>query len=116
MLIQLLTSKYPGMRLWLSQRLTALLMTFYIVLFVIRLIVTRPTGFEAWQDFVSPIWFRAMTLLFFVCLFAHAWLGVSDVLKDYIFNKKIRAYLQIVVDTLLAIYLAWISIILWNIN
>ena len=115
MLIQLLTNKYPGMRIWLSQRLTALVMTFYIVLMVIMLLIMRPVDFSAWHDFVSPIWFRLLTLLFFMCLFMHAWLGVADVLKDYVFNKTLRGYMQIAVDILLLVYLAWVSVILWNV-
>ncbi len=115
MLIQLLTNKYPGMRLWLSQRLSAVMMASYIALLAILLIIQRPTGFEAWHAFVSPIWFKLISLVFFISLFIHAWLGVSDVFKDYIFNKTLRAYLQIIVDILLVIYLVWVSFILWNI-
>ena len=115
MLIQLLTNKYPGMRLWLSQRLTALVMAFYIILLVVMLLIMQPAGFTAWQDFVSPIWFRLLTLIFLMCLFMHAWLGVADVLKDYVFNKTLRGYMQIAVDILLLVYLAWVSIILWNV-
>lgn len=103
------------MRLWLSQRLSAIIMATYIVLLIALLIIQRPIGFEAWHAFVSPVWFKFITFLFFISLFIHAWLGVSDVFKDYIFNKKLRAYLQIIVDVLLVIYLIWVSIILWNI-
>lgn len=115
MLIQLLTNKYPGMRLWLSQRLSALVMAFYIVALLILLLIVQPSGFAGWHDFVAPIWFRAATLIFFMCLFMHAWLGVADVLKDYVFNKTLRGYMQIVVDILLLVYMVWVSIILWNV-
>jgi succinate dehydrogenase / fumarate reductase membrane anchor subunit len=115
MLIQLLTNKYPGMRIWLSQRLTALVMAFYIVLLIVLLVITQPAGFSAWHDFVAPIWFRIATLIFFMCLFMHAWLGVADVLKDYVFNKTLRAYMQIGVDIALVAYLFWLMFILWNV-
>jgi succinate dehydrogenase / fumarate reductase membrane anchor subunit len=122
MLIQLLTHKYPGMRLWLSQRLTALVMAIYIVSLVILLLVVQPFGnatwqenYAAWYEFSSAVWFRLATLLFFMCLFMHAWLGVSDVLKDYVFNKVLRAYLQMAVDIVLLVYLFWLVYILWNI-
>jgi succinate dehydrogenase / fumarate reductase, membrane anchor subunit len=115
MLIQLLTNKYPGMRLWLSQRLTAVVMTIYIVLLLVTVLITQPVGYAAWHAFVSPIWFRLATLLFFMCLFMHAWLGVADVLKDYVFNKALRAYLQLAVDVVLVLYLFWIIYILWNV-
>ena len=103
------------MRLWLSQRLTALAMAFYIVLLVIMLLIMQPAGFAAWHDFLSPIWFRIATYTFFMCLFMHAWLGVADVLKDYVFNKTLRAYMQILVDIALIAYLFWLTFILWNV-
>lgn len=115
MLIQLLTNKYPGMRIWLSQRLTALVMAVYIVLLVILLAIVQPAGYAAWHAFIAPIWFRIATLIFFMCLFMHAWLGVADVLKDYVFNKTLRAYMQIAVDALLIAYLFWLTFILWNV-
>lgn len=115
MLLQLLTRKYPGMRLWLSQRLTALFMAFYLVSLVIALLIIQPSGFAGWHAFFVPVWFRLVTFVFFVCLFIHAWLGVADVLKDYIFNKTLRGYLQIMVDILLFAYLIWAAIILWNV-
>ena len=122
MFIQLLTHKYPGMRLWLSQRLTAVIMAIYIVFLLILLLIMQPFGHATWQEnyaawhaFVSPVWFRLTTLLFFMCLFMHAWLGVADVLKDYVFNKVLRAYLQMAVDIVLVLYLFWITYILWNV-
>ena len=115
MILQLLTNKYPGMRLWLSQRLTALVMAFYIVLLIIMLLIVQPAGFDAWHNFVTPIWFRITTLLFFMCLFMHAWLGIADVLKDYVYNKTLRAYMQIAVDIALVAYLFWLIFILWNV-
>lgn len=115
MLIQLLTRQYPGMRLWLSQRLTALFMAFYILFLLSLLAIIQPSGHAAWHAFIAPIWFRVATLVFFMCLFMHAWLGVADVLKDYVFNKTLRAYMQMGVDFLLVIYLVWASIILWNV-
>ena len=113
MILQLLSNKYPGMRLWLSQRLSALIMAGYTVLFLLLLVIFQPAGFSAWHAFVSPIWFKAATLVFFICLFFHAWIGVSDVFKDYVFNTTLRAYMQIFVDILLLIYLFWLGYILW---
>ncbi len=122
MLIQLLTHQYPGMRLWLSQRLTAVVMAIYILLLVVLLLIVQPFGHTTWQqnyaawiEFVSPVWFRLATLLFSMSLFMHAWLGVADVLKDYVFNKVLRGYMQLAVDIALVLYLFWLVYILWNV-
>jgi len=114
MLIELLTKKYPGMRQWLTQRLTAVVMAVYIVVLLLLLVFKQPANYQSWIDFVSPWWWRLATLLFFVSLCMHAWLGVRDVLKDYVFNQTLRGYMQIVVDVLLIIYAVWMSVILWN--
>ena len=79
MLIELLTDKYPGMRFWLTQRLTALVMAAYLVLVLLLLVIVQPARFEAWHALVSPIWFRLATILFFASLCMHAWLGVRGV-------------------------------------
>lgn len=113
MLIQLLSKKYPGMRLWLTQRLTALVMVFYIILLLIIWLVKQPSDYVSWLNFVTPIWFRFATLLFFMSLFCHAWLGVQDVLKDYVFNLKLRAVLRHLVLLALWVYFLWLIFILW---
>ncbi len=116
MLIELLTKKYPGMRLWLAQRLSAVVMAVYLVIFALLILLKQPAGYEGWLELMSPWWWRLFTLLFFISLVMHAWLGVRDVFKDYIFNLKLRAVLQILVDVLLIVYLFWSGVILWGIQ
>ncbi len=116
MLIELLTKKYPGMRLWLAQRISAVIMAIYVVLFAVLLAILQPATYEGWVGFMTPWWWRMLTLLFFISLYMHAWLGVRDVLKDYIFNLQLRAVMQALVDVLLIGCLCWICIILWSIK
>ena len=113
MLIELLTDKYPGMRLWLSQRLSALVMAVYIVCLIVVLLIIQPNSFIEWHTVASNIVFKVTTFLFFVCLSFHAWLGVRDVMRDYVFNVNLRNKLQVLVDILLLGYLAWAGFILW---
>lgn len=116
MLIELLTKKYPGMRLWLAQRLSATVMAFYIMIFALILLIKQPSGYVEWMEIMSPWWWRIFSLLFLTSLVMHAWLGVRDVFKDYIANLKLRAFMQIVVDMLLVFYLGWSVFILWGIQ
>jgi len=114
MIVELLTSRYPGMRLWLSQRLTAVMMASYLLIVVVVLLLLRPDDYIAWHDFAGHWLFQISTTIFFLCLLIHAWLGVRDVLRDYVFNLSMRAFLQIVVDLLLAAYLICFLTILWQ--
>jgi succinate dehydrogenase / fumarate reductase, membrane anchor subunit len=115
MLIDLLTKKYPGMRQWLSQRLSAVYLAVYSVLFLILLLIEKPSSFDAWVLFFTPYWWRALSVLFFVSLTMHAWLGVSNVFKDYIFNQTLRSYLQLLAEIMLIVELIWAILIFWRI-
>jgi succinate dehydrogenase / fumarate reductase, membrane anchor subunit len=115
MLIELLTKKYPGMRQWLTQRLTAVVMAFCIVCLIIYMVALQPNNYADWLAAISPWWMRLATFLFFICLCMHAWLGVRDVFKDYVFNQTLRGYMQAAVDILLAVYVGWMGVILLSI-
>lgn len=116
MLFELLTSKYPGMRQWLMQRLSATLMAVYVILLVTRASWLAPNHYADWYAFFAPLWWRLATLLFFGLMLLHAWIGVRDVLRDYVFNLSMRAVMQVLVDAALLGNLAWICFILWDIN
>lgn len=113
MLFELLTRNYPGMRWWLVQRISAAVMAAYIVLLLARLLVLKPDSYVAWQAFWQPGWWRTLTMTCFLGLVIHAWLGVRDVLRDYVFNTTWREWMQTAVELLLLFYLCWACYILW---
>lgn len=98
MLIELLTAKYPGMRRWLTQRLCALSMALVLVLFLIRMLWLSPQNYQDWVAMFAPQWWRWLVVWFFVCMLLHAWLGVRDVLRDYVPHLPSRGVLQALVD------------------
>lgn len=98
MLFELLTAKYPGMRLWLTQRLCALSMATVLLLFWARVWWLAPQDYAGWVAVFSPLWWRLLCLWFFICMQMHAWLGVRDVLRDYVPQVVIRAGLQWLVN------------------
>ena len=102
------------MRLWLTQRLSALVMLIYVILLVVLLAVKHPGNYPQWLGFMQPYWMRFATLVFFMSLFVHAWLGVQDILKDYVFNLSLRQVLHYLVNFSLWFYFAWICVILWK--
>jgi succinate dehydrogenase / fumarate reductase membrane anchor subunit len=115
MLLSLLTKRYPGMRAWLTQRLSGLLLAIYSILFLIRVLVLQPTSYEAWLSFNQPWWWRIASWLFWLSLSVHAWLGVRDVLKDYVPNMQLRMVLLKLVLIMIWVYLAWITFLLGTI-
>lgn len=102
MIFELLTAKYPGMRRWLTQRLCALSMALVLLLFWVRLMWLAPHDHADWVMLFAPLWWRLLTVWFFVCMLLHAWLGVRDVLRDYVPHLATRAVLQWLVDMMVA--------------
>jgi succinate dehydrogenase / fumarate reductase membrane anchor subunit len=52
--------------------------------------------------------------LFAFSLAWHAWVGVRDILMDYIHPTALRLSLQVATLLLLAVYLGWTVQILWR--
>lgn len=111
---RIVTGAHYGLRDWLAQRVTAVLMVFYILLLVAMTGTVAPQDHAAWRAIFSHQWMRIATFLFFASLFWHAWVGVRNVLMDYVKPTMIRLTLQILAIVSLLAYLVWVAEILWS--
>ena len=57
---------------------------------------------------------RLATMLFFLALLYHAWVGVRDIVMDYVKPTGLRLALQTLAGTALVFYLVWSVSILWG--
>jgi succinate dehydrogenase / fumarate reductase membrane anchor subunit len=115
MVTRVVTGAHYGLKDWLVQRVTALVMATYAVLLVATLLVCAPGSYEEWRAVFAPQWMRLASLVFFLSLFWHAWIGMRDILMDYVSSTAARLGLQVVVILLLVAYAAWAVQILWSI-
>lgn len=104
-----------GLRDWLAQRVTATVMAAYTVLLVVILVATRPGSNEAWRALFEPQWFRVASLMFLLSVFWHAWVGVRDILMDYVKPTGVRLGAQVAVIFVLVAYAVWSMQILWSV-
>lgn len=104
-----------GLRDWLIQRVTSVVMTIYI-LFLFGFFLTHPAlQFFNWQElFVAPA-MKIFSVLFLLSLVWHAWVGIWTVITDYIKPFPIRFVVQILVILALFTYLIWGIQILWSV-
>jgi succinate dehydrogenase / fumarate reductase membrane anchor subunit len=104
-----------GMRTWLLQRLTAIYMLLYAVCFGIYYISQEVDDFQSWQNlFVHPIT-NIATLIFFFSILYHAWVGIRDILIDYIKWSALRFILWTILTALLIGLGVWVSMILYSV-
>lgn len=103
-----------GLRDWLSQRVTAVVIMLYTALFLAVLLWSGGLDYARWQALFAGNAFRVATFLFMVSLFVHAWVGVRNILMDYAKPMSIRLALEIVVICALVAYAGWTIQILWG--
>jgi len=103
-----------GLRDWLAQRITAAIMAVYTVIVLAVLIGGSPVNYAVWKDIFTQGWMRVATLLFAASLAWHAWVGVRDILMDYVKPAGARLTLEVAVLLVIAGYLGWTIQILWR--
>ena len=111
---RIIVGAHYGTRDWLAQRITAAIMAVYTVVALFVLAAKSPLTYEAWRELFAQGWMRIATLLFAVSLAWHAWVGVRDILMDYIKHDGLRLTLQVLTVLLLAGYVSWAIEILWR--
>jgi len=73
-----------GLKAWLVQRLTAVYLAVFLTYVVLHLILSPPTDHAAWVAWVARPWVSLGILVCIPLLLAHAWVGIRDVLMDYV--------------------------------
>jgi succinate dehydrogenase / fumarate reductase membrane anchor subunit len=104
-----------GMRTWLLQRLTAIYMLLFAIGFAIYFFNQSVHDFISWQAlFAHPI-ANIATVIFFFSILYHAWVGIRDILIDYIKWSPVRFILWIVVTAVLIAMGLWVGMILYSV-
>ena len=103
-----------GLKDWIAQRATAVIMAVYSVLIALVLLVVRPGTFDAWQGIFANGPIKFLTFLFLVSLFYHAWIGVRDIWMDYVKPVGLRLTLQVFTIVWLVGCAGWFIQVLWR--
>lgn len=73
-----------GSRAWLVQRVTAVVILVLLLLFCIRLAIAPLESYQAWSRWVGEPRVSIAMALFFGALLLHAWVGLRDIILDYV--------------------------------
>ncbi len=112
------TDKQPvgahyGWREWLAQRVTAVIMALFAIIIFGFFVIKGEVSYLDWKELFSSQLFRVLALLFLISVYYHAWIGVRDVLMDYIKPVAVRISLQVMVILALVGFAIWSIAILW---
>ena len=103
-----------GLKDWLLQRLTAVLMAAYTLLLLGIALWHGGFDYALWHSLFANDAFLLSTFLFMVALLYHAWIGVRDIFMYYVKPVGVRLALQCLSVAVLIAYLGWTIQILWG--
>jgi succinate dehydrogenase / fumarate reductase membrane anchor subunit len=103
-----------GMRDWLSQRVTAVLMALFTLVLVVQLLLPGPLGYDKWAGIFAAQWMKVLTFATLVALGWHAWVGMRDIWMDYIKSVGLRLALQVATIVWLVGCMGWAVQVLWR--
>ncbi|MFK5914008.1 MAG: succinate dehydrogenase, hydrophobic membrane anchor protein [Woeseiaceae bacterium] len=103
-----------GMRAWLLQRLTAVYIALYLISLIAWCFSQAPIAYDAWsQWFHHPVVLIA-TILFYFSLFIHAWVGVRDIMVDYVKPSSVRFIALVGLAVFISVMTIWLLLIVIN--
>jgi len=86
--------------------------TFYILGFFIS---TPEVTYNLWQSFFSGLCTQVFTILALFALLIHAWIGIWQVLSDYVKSAFLRGMLQFFFAVTLLAYLVMGFLTVWGV-
>ncbi|WP_294771090.1 succinate dehydrogenase, hydrophobic membrane anchor protein [uncultured Rhodoferax sp.] len=104
-----------GLRDWLAQRVTAVLMALFTLVVLAQVIFSSgPIGYDKWAGIFASQWMKVLTFSVIVAMLYHVWVGVRDIWMDYIKPVSIRLSLQVFSIVWLVGCAGWAIQVLWR--
>jgi succinate dehydrogenase / fumarate reductase membrane anchor subunit len=97
-----------GLRAWLLQRFTAIYLAIYLVSVLSYGALRDSFSYSDWRAWLGEPWMGVTTALFALAILLHVWVGIRDVLIDYIHAVWLRLLLMAATALVLLTSLLWI--------
>ena len=112
---RLVVGAHYGLRDWLSQRVTAVLMALFTLIVLAQVVFSKgPIGYDKWAGIFAAQWMKALTFAVFLALAYHVWVGMRDIWMDYIKPVGLRLLMQVATIVWLLSCLGWAVQVLWR--
>ena len=112
---RIVSGAHYGLRDWLAQRVTAVLMALFTIVLLAQVLLTKqPLGYELWAGIFSQQWMKFVTFATIIALAYHAWVGVRDIWMDYVKPVGLRLTLHVFTLVWLVGCAGWAIQVLWR--
>ncbi|MBN7121499.1 MULTISPECIES: succinate dehydrogenase membrane anchor subunit [Erwinia] len=103
-----------GVHDWLLLRAAAMIMTLYVIYILGFVVMSGTLTYDIWRGFFASNFTKVFTLLTLFSILVHGWIGMWQVLTDYIKPVAIRLMLQLVVVVALLVYAIYGTVVVWG--
>jgi succinate dehydrogenase / fumarate reductase membrane anchor subunit len=105
-----------GLRDWLAQRVTAIVMASYTIILLGLFLTAGHFGYEAWAGVFAHQWFKLATFTVVIALLYHVWVGMRDIWMDYVTHSVVlRLIFQVATILWLIACAGYAAQILWRV-
>jgi succinate dehydrogenase / fumarate reductase membrane anchor subunit len=111
---RLVVGAHYGVRDWLAQRITSILMAIFTVALVVQVLMPGPLDYYRWSAIFAHQWMRLLTFVTIVALLFHVWVGMRDIWMDYVKPVSARLALDLVTIAWLVGCAGWAIQVLWR--
>jgi len=96
-------------------RASAIILAAYSLYLLVFFIVNPEVSYQTWQAFFSGLANKVFTILALLSLLVHAWIGIWQVLSDYVKPFLLRGFLQFLFAITLLSYLVMGFLTVWGV-
>ncbi|MEO6362856.1 MAG: succinate dehydrogenase, hydrophobic membrane anchor protein [Caldimonas sp.] len=111
---RLVVGAHYGLRDWLAQRITSLIMAVFTVAVVVQLLTPGALDYYRWSAMFSQQWMKVLSFVTIVAMLWHVWVGMRDIWMDYVKPVAIRLTLDIITMAWLVGCAGWAIQVLWR--
>jgi succinate dehydrogenase / fumarate reductase membrane anchor subunit len=103
-----------GVHDYVLLRATAVILLIYGI-YLLTFITTTHITYATWSAFFGLMMTKVLTLFALIAMLVHAWIGLWQVLTDYVKNAFTRGILQFILTSVAIVYVLFGFVILWGV-
>ena len=103
-----------GVHDFILLRASAVVLLVYII-YLVGFVALNDITYASWSSFFGLTLTKVLTIFALVAMLVHAWIGLWQVLTDYVKCTLLRGILQFVLTSMAFVYLILGFVILWGV-
>lgn len=114
MVKSVLAVNHQGVRDWVIQRISAIIIACWTFGLAGYFICNAQISYLEWRMFFTPAYMKVAFMILVLALSYHAWVGIWIILTDYVKFPLLRFLLQVLIFLTLLAMVLWALLLMWS--